>query len=141
VLADAHLRIAPVRDTAKLLYEAYIANSEGLNYQGLPCPQWDDLTPAVRSHWCASAIAATTGQPVISLRAQGVDCGMCEDNVPHIHVHQATPAQLVLALGEASTAHRQLVLDNMALKRKVQHWRQRAAQHGCNIDGGDADCG
>lgn len=46
------------RDIAERLYAAYTANSDNLNYQGLACPAWADLTPAVRSHWCAVAIAA-----------------------------------------------------------------------------------
>ena len=47
-----------VIDIAVVMYEAYTANSDGLNYQGLPCPEWNDLTEAVRNHWCAAAIAA-----------------------------------------------------------------------------------
>jgi hypothetical protein len=38
---------------ARTLYEAYTANSGNLNYQGLPCPKWDDLPQAIRDHWCA----------------------------------------------------------------------------------------
>lgn len=46
------------RAYAKMLYEAYITNSGGRNYQGLPCPMWIDLPDAIRSHWCAVAEAA-----------------------------------------------------------------------------------
>jgi hypothetical protein len=38
-------------DLARLAYEAYVADAGGLNYQGLPCPEWDKLTPAIRQHW------------------------------------------------------------------------------------------
>lgn len=130
-----------VRAAAKLLYEAYIANSDGLNYQGLQCPAWDALTSAVRSHWCAAVVAATTGQPIISLRGQGVDCDLCEDKIEHIHVHQAKPEQLLLALGEARVALGNELIRNAELSRQVEAWRMRAAKHGCNVDDGDPDCG
>lgn len=41
---------------AQQLYQAYITNSNGLNYEGKPCPPWQQLTPAVRSRWCAVAL-------------------------------------------------------------------------------------
>lgn len=47
-----------VRVEGRRFYEAYTANSGNLNYQGLQCPAWSDLTTAVRSHWCAVAIAS-----------------------------------------------------------------------------------
>jgi hypothetical protein len=37
------------------MYAAYTASSGGLNYQGKPCPKWDELPPAIQSHWCAAA--------------------------------------------------------------------------------------
>lgn len=43
---------------ARALYEAYIANCGGLSWDGKPCPTWDGLNDAVRSHWCAVAIHA-----------------------------------------------------------------------------------
>lgn len=46
------------RAEARRFYEAYIANSDGLNYQGLPCPKWEDLPAAIRGHWCAVAVAS-----------------------------------------------------------------------------------
>lgn len=36
---------------ARDLYAVYCASSDGKNYQGLPCPAWDELTEAVRGHW------------------------------------------------------------------------------------------
>lgn len=47
-----------VRELAADLYEGYIQNSGGLNYQGLPCPKWADLPEAIRGHWCAVACSA-----------------------------------------------------------------------------------
>jgi hypothetical protein len=53
------IRILTPEETATViareLYEAYIASSGGLNYQGLPCPTWENLTEAVRQHWEAVA--------------------------------------------------------------------------------------
>lgn len=45
------------RAAARKAYEAYTANSGGLNYQGNPCPAWPDLPEAIRSHWCAATIS------------------------------------------------------------------------------------
>ena len=50
-----------VRGLAESMYDAYTANSGGLNYQGLQCPPWAQLTHAVRSHWCAAAVKALAG--------------------------------------------------------------------------------
>lgn len=44
--------------TPRQLYEAYCASSSWKNFRGEPCPQWDDLTEAVRTHWAAVAEAA-----------------------------------------------------------------------------------
>ncbi len=48
-----------VKRIARVLYEAYITNSHGLAWNGLPCPPWDKLGDSVRSHWAATAIAAS----------------------------------------------------------------------------------
>jgi len=40
---------------AKHKYAVYMASCSGLNYQGMPCPMWDALTDAVRSHWISVA--------------------------------------------------------------------------------------
>lgn len=42
-------------ELARAAYEAYIENSGGLNYQGLPCPTWENLTEAIRGHWTVAA--------------------------------------------------------------------------------------
>ncbi len=61
-----------VRARARQFYEAYIANSDGLNYRGDQCPPWDDLTPAVRSHWCAVAVVAETTQIFVATPGERV---------------------------------------------------------------------
>lgn len=43
---------------AQHLYLAYVANSNGLAWDGRPCPAWKDLGTAVQSHWCAAALKA-----------------------------------------------------------------------------------
>lgn len=41
---------------ARDFYAIYMASCSGLNYQGLPCPQWKDLTDSVRGHWRVVAL-------------------------------------------------------------------------------------
>lgn len=55
-----------VKSEAQRYYAAYTANSDNLNYQGLPCPAWADLPQAIRDHWCAVVIAAQNPPLVIS---------------------------------------------------------------------------
>lgn len=38
---------------ARKFYESYLDNSGGLAWDGRPCPTWDELNDAVKSHWCA----------------------------------------------------------------------------------------
>lgn len=52
---------APTRDfggvaehAAKRAYTRYVEHAGGVNYQGLPCPSWDQLPEAIRQHWVAS---------------------------------------------------------------------------------------
>lgn len=40
------------------LYRAYIANSNGLTWDGRPCPDWANLGMLVQSHWAAAALEA-----------------------------------------------------------------------------------
>lgn len=47
-----------VKDEAEGFYNAYIKNSDGKAWDGRQCPAWEDLTSAVRSHWCAVALHA-----------------------------------------------------------------------------------
>jgi hypothetical protein len=44
-------------ERARQLYAAYTANAHNLNYQGKPCPPWDELGESVQSHWCATALS------------------------------------------------------------------------------------
>lgn len=45
------------------LYAAYNASCGGKNYQGLPCPTWQALPPAVRGHWYVVALRALEMKP------------------------------------------------------------------------------
>jgi hypothetical protein len=47
------------KQAARVFYERYIANSDGLNFRGEPCPAWQDVGPQVQSHWCAVAMLAS----------------------------------------------------------------------------------
>lgn len=38
-------------------YQAYIASTGGLNYQGLPCPEWAKLPASIHLAWGAAATA------------------------------------------------------------------------------------
>lgn len=60
---DENTQPIEVRTEARRLYEVYIANSDGLNFQGLPCPDWEALPTAIRSHWAAVALAASLTSP------------------------------------------------------------------------------
>jgi hypothetical protein len=42
---------------AQVGYQAYIASTGGLNYQGLPCPEWTKLPPAIQAAWAAAAVS------------------------------------------------------------------------------------
>lgn len=44
-------------DVARRMYGAYTLSSGGLNYQGLPCPKWEDLPPKIQEHWEAASRA------------------------------------------------------------------------------------
>jgi hypothetical protein len=48
---------SPTDPVAKAFYAAYNAAGErkGLNYQGLPCPTWEELPPDIRVKWEAVA--------------------------------------------------------------------------------------
>lgn len=68
-----HLTCAPETIAeARRYYEAYLANSDGLAWNGLPCPTWDALNDAVRSHWCAVATEAAALRRYHELVADGL---------------------------------------------------------------------
>ena len=58
VLAAVGARpLATSSDYAQLAYAAYGAATSYRNYQGLPMPNWDDLTERIRQAWVAAAEA------------------------------------------------------------------------------------
>lgn len=52
----SHAQNPSVLRRARDFYAVYCASSDGKNYQGLPCPDWDKLTDAVRGHWYTVAL-------------------------------------------------------------------------------------
>jgi hypothetical protein len=60
------MMVAADHRRARDLYATYCASSGGLNYQGLPCPAWDELPEEVRGHWYTVALRARelVGAPV-----------------------------------------------------------------------------
>lgn len=54
----SHAQNQNVLRRARDFYATYCASSDGKNYQGLPCPEWDKLTDAVRGHWYTVALRA-----------------------------------------------------------------------------------
>lgn len=48
----------PITLNAQGLYHAYCASSDWKNFRGDPCPKWDDLPEAIRTHWQAVRDAA-----------------------------------------------------------------------------------
>jgi len=43
-------------DYAKIAYAAYGRRTEYKNYQGLPMPQWDELTLKIQAAWVAVVV-------------------------------------------------------------------------------------
>lgn len=41
---------------ARDFYATYCASSDGKNFQGNPCPDWDALPEAIRGHWYTVAL-------------------------------------------------------------------------------------
>lgn len=63
---------------ARELYNTYVQHAGGVNYEGKPCPTWENLNDAVRSHW---ECVASTVRP-ISIEVARV-CGVVPaDAVP-----------------------------------------------------------
>lgn len=50
--------VEDLEDLERELYEAYVADAGGLTWDGKPCPAWENLPEAVRTHWGAAAAAA-----------------------------------------------------------------------------------
>jgi len=53
-------------DLACDLYKTYTDSSGGLNYQGKPCPQWNELPSEIRKHWVAVARRITELGPLFN---------------------------------------------------------------------------
>jgi len=47
-------------DLAQLAYHAYGSVTDFKNYQGLPMPKWEDLTPKIQKAWGAAAERVAT---------------------------------------------------------------------------------
>lgn len=59
----SHAQNPMVLRRARDFYAVYCASSDGKNYQGLPCPEWDKLTDAVRGHWYTVALRSMQLEP------------------------------------------------------------------------------
>lgn len=84
----SHERNPGVLLRARDLYAVYCASSNGLNYQGMPCPEWAALTDAVRGHWYT--VAGRVGQ----IGAMGIAMVAGAQNPPDRYVlgHLDDPA-------------------------------------------------
>ena len=49
----------PNANPAEVEYCAYLTETGGLNYQGNPCPKWEDLPEGIQSAWHAAATASS----------------------------------------------------------------------------------
>ena len=70
---------------ARDLYATYCASSGGKNFQGHPCPAWDELPEPVRGHWVAVALRAD------ELAADNVDPGHETEAEPGNYVTEHLP--------------------------------------------------
>ncbi|HVK89498.1 MAG TPA: hypothetical protein VM513_35490 [Kofleriaceae bacterium] len=90
----SHAQNPSVLRRARDLYATYCASSDGKNYQGLPCPAWDALTPAVRGHWYTVALRTLQLEAAITDGAVRSDVGNERALLPNGYVldHLADPA-------------------------------------------------
>jgi hypothetical protein len=51
-----------IAHAARVAYEAYGKATDYKNYQGLPMPEWDDLTDTIRGAWRAAALAVVDAE-------------------------------------------------------------------------------
>lgn len=49
---------------AREAYQRYTATTGNKNYQGLPCPAFDDLTDQIKEAWCAAIKPLADLQPI-----------------------------------------------------------------------------
>jgi hypothetical protein len=78
---EKHAQNPSVLRRARDFYAAYCMSSDGKNYQGLPCPDWDALTPAVRGHWYTVALRSH------QLDASNVPLGGEVEQPPNLYVY------------------------------------------------------
>jgi len=50
---------------AKCAYRAYGETTGNRNYLGLPMPEWDGLTPTIRSAWIAAAMEVVSHVQIV----------------------------------------------------------------------------
>lgn len=95
-------------DYARALYESYVANSGWLNYEGKPCPPWELLSTAVRSHWCAVALFANELlSPPLVLRMSGViDSEVAKKLEAMEHENASRPRAVILDKDSENDAQR-----------------------------------
>lgn len=91
----SHAQNPGILRRARDFYATYCASSDGKNYQGLPCPEWESLTPAIRGHWYTVALRSLQleairlqGEP----REQGGSLGL-EDTQPNDYVLGHLPGE------------------------------------------------
>lgn len=60
-----------LEDLAKIAYEAYGRRTDFKNYQGLPMPKWDNLTPTIRDAWNEAAAAVINANPAQQIQIRG----------------------------------------------------------------------
>lgn len=59
-----------IEEVAQIAYQAYGTVTDFKNYQGLPMPKWNELTPKIQEAWRAAALAA-----INSVRPQQIQIG------------------------------------------------------------------
>lgn len=75
-----HAQNPSVVRRARDFYAVYCASSDGKNYQGLACPEWEKLTDAVRGHWYTVALRS------VHLEANEVRVGLESEKDPSEYV-------------------------------------------------------
>ncbi|HEY4056658.1 MAG TPA: hypothetical protein VGM39_08615 [Kofleriaceae bacterium] len=85
----SHAQNPSVLARARDFYAVYCASSDGKNFQGNPCPDWDALPEAVRGHWYT-----------VALRSWALEARVCsERSHEHYLGHEAKnpPSTYVLS--------------------------------------------
>lgn len=82
----SHAQNPNVLRRARDFYSVYCMSSDGKNYQGLPCPAWDDLTPAVRGHWYTVALRSLQLEAIVNGGNSSLSCEPTPPN-PYVYDH------------------------------------------------------